>query len=190
MGSASSDFGWATHSESPDAHGDDCGDAMDYLYPAMGPGEGSTASGSSASHRATSPDDPSDDRSFPFFLSASILRQHNQNEYLPERSCYPSHGMGPMGSMSMGMRAGGGCEGQWQAHHLVGRYSEASRHAMLTAGAPTNPHAAGLHSVPAGVLGMGGGRVDVGMGGGRGEDVLAMMGVGGCWGGVDDGDLG
>ena len=180
MGPSNSELGWAQHGDSPEGLGEDCGDAMDYLYPAMGAGEGSSGSSGSGSNVTTleagSSDDPSDDRSFPFFLSASILRQQNvQNQYIPpERTCYPSHGMGPMGSMSVGMRGAGaggagGCEGggQWQANYPFGRHSghsDQSRHALLAA--------SGLHGMP-----------------GRGEDVLAMMGAGGGFGAGDDSDL-
>jgi len=95
-----SDYGWTSQSESPPiSHEDDCGDAMDYLFPSMSMGEGSSGSTSSRTCQENdSNEDLSDDRSFPFFLSASILRQ--QNEFsIPERSCYPSQGMGPMGQI-------------------------------------------------------------------------------------------
>ena len=71
-------------------------------------------------------EDPSDDRSFPFFLSASILRHQQAEPFsIPERTCYPSHGMGPMSVM--GGRGGMGV--QWQPSlQSVSRFSEISRH--------------------------------------------------------------
>lgn len=77
-------------------------------------------------------EDPSDDRSFPFFLSASILRHQQAEPFsIPERTCYPSHGMGPMSVM--GGRGGMGV--QWQPSlQSVSRFSEISRHQMTLGG--------------------------------------------------------
>jgi len=135
---SNSDFGWASGESPPATHDDDCGDAMDYLFPSMG--DTSAGSMCSASTRDSDPtEDPADDRSFPFFLSASILRNQNEQFSIPERTHYPSHGMGPMSATMAGGRGGVAAAGgaQWQSalHHNAPRFSEMPRHQMMLGGA-------------------------------------------------------
>ena len=123
LGHGSTEYGWASQGGSPNAaHEFVCGDAMDYLYPSMGMGESGVGMNVGASTReAVSPEDPSDDRSFPFFLSASILGQQAEF-WMPPRTHYPSQGMGPMSYLPARVRTG------VPAHNVPGYHEPLPRH--------------------------------------------------------------
>ena len=160
------DYGWATQSNSPqNGEGFECGDAMEYLYPSTGAGLGSAASDSSETTREAdigTLEDPSDDRSFPFFLSASILGQGGGAEFtMPQRTNFPSQGTGPMGFPMVGGAR------QWQQPSTA-RY-DPSRHSMYLP--YTHVGSADMHGLQAGMMRAGRhvwGRVGDALDGGRG----------------------